>query len=91
MLLPNPLGIAGFRISYFDLRQLNYLFREIILDTQYMFEADNDFPFIIDCGSNIGVGILFFKILYPQARIIAFEPDPETLNSKKKHRAKSFV
>ncbi len=78
VLLPNPLGIAGFRISYFDLRQLNYLFREIILDTQYMFEADNDFPFIIDCGSNIGVGILFFKILYPQARIIAFEPDPET-------------
>jgi FkbM family methyltransferase len=35
-------------------------------------------PAIIDCGSNIGISILFFKKLFPQAKVIGFEPDPGT-------------
>lgn len=31
---------------------------------------------ILDCGSNIGMSILYFKHVYPKARIIGFEPDP---------------
>ena len=31
---------------------------------------------ILDCGSNIGMAILFFKALYPDAEITAFEPAP---------------
>jgi FkbM family methyltransferase len=31
---------------------------------------------ILDCGSNIGMAILFFKSLYPDAEIVAFEPAP---------------
>ena len=42
----------------------------------YHFETDNPRPVIIDGGSNIGVSILYFKRLYPTARIIGFEPDP---------------
>jgi len=42
----------------------------------YRFETDNSRPLIIDGGSNIGVSILYFKRLYPDARIIGFEPDP---------------
>ena len=42
----------------------------------YHFETDNPRPVIIDGGSNIGVSILYFKRLYPNARIIGFEPDP---------------
>jgi FkbM family methyltransferase len=33
---------------------------------------------ILDCGANIGMATLFFKWLYPNARIDAFEPDPKT-------------
>jgi FkbM family methyltransferase len=33
-----------------------------------------------NCGSNIGVSILFFKMLYPKARITGFEPDPFTFD-----------
>jgi FkbM family methyltransferase len=43
-----------------------------------MFQCNTDRPIIVDCGSNIGMSILFFKRLYPKARIIGFEPDPYT-------------
>jgi FkbM family methyltransferase len=42
----------------------------------YDFETDNPAPAILDCGSNIGLSILRFKELYPQARVTGFEPDP---------------
>ena len=32
-------------------------------------------PFIVDCGSNIGLSVIYFKNLCPHSRIIAFEPD----------------
>ena len=44
----------------------------------YSFESQNKTPLILDLGANIGVGILFFKKIWPEARIIAFEPDPRT-------------
>jgi FkbM family methyltransferase len=42
----------------------------------YHFEAARPSPLIIDGGSNMGVSILYFKHVYPDARIIGFEPDP---------------
>lgn len=33
---------------------------------------------IIDCGSNIGMSVLYFKWLYPGSKVIAFEPDLST-------------
>ncbi|MCM2313764.1 MAG: FkbM family methyltransferase [Thermoanaerobaculia bacterium] len=40
------------------------------------FLPDNDRPTILDCGANIGLGTLNYKRQFPNARIIAFEPDP---------------
>lgn len=42
----------------------------------YHFSARRPDPVIIDGGSNMGMSILCFKQMYPQARIIGFEPDP---------------
>jgi FkbM family methyltransferase len=76
--LPNPVPIAGFAVSYFHEEQLRYLFKEIFLEGTYLFHSDTDRPLVLDCGSNIGMSILFFKKLYPKARITGFEPDPAT-------------
>lgn len=53
----------------------NILFDEIFVEEIYKFSSDKKNPFIIDCGSNIGLSILYFKILYPGSKILAFEPD----------------
>jgi len=43
------------------------------------FIAENDSPHILDCGANIGFSSLSYKRKYPNAKIIAFEPDPTFL------------
>lgn len=35
-------------------------------------------PFIIDAGAHIGMSMLYFKWCFPKARIVCFEPSPET-------------
>lgn len=34
-------------------------------------------PLIIDCGANIGTSVLYYHAIYPQAHIIAIEPEQE--------------
>ena len=70
--------ILGFRFSFFHYETFIFLFDRIFIDLEYYFEADKKDPFIIDCGSNIGMSILFFKKIYPEATIIGFEPDQKT-------------
>jgi FkbM family methyltransferase len=48
---------------------------ELFLDETYRFNSDKKSPLIIDCGANIGLSIIYFKRLYPESRIIAFEAD----------------
>lgn len=56
---------------------MSFLFQhqEIFAEEFYYFKTDHEEPVIIDCGSNIGMSILYFKKLYPQARITAFEAE----------------
>lgn len=51
--------------------------REIFEEEIYKFTSKRPDPLIIDCGSNIGLSIIYFNSLYPQSKIIGFEPDPE--------------
>jgi FkbM family methyltransferase len=54
-------------------------FEEMFVEQQYTFEAGTQAPRILDCGSNVGFSILFFKLLYPGARITGFEPAPDAI------------
>jgi FkbM family methyltransferase len=51
-------------------------YKLIFNDLIYHFETPSPNPLVLDCGSNIGLSILYFKHIYPRARIIGFEPDP---------------
>jgi len=51
------------------------LYKDLFLRQIYHFTVRRPKPLVLDCGSNIGMSILYFKHLCPTARIIGFEPD----------------
>lgn len=57
-----------------------FSYKELLLDEIYKFKSDKVNPKILDIGANIGLSILFFKELYPEAEIVAFEADPKIYN-----------
>ena len=54
-------------------------FKEIFTDGSYLFKTDSAQPLIYDCGANIGTSVLYFKRMFPKARVKAFEADPKIL------------
>jgi FkbM family methyltransferase len=70
--------VMGASMRFTAYHTLEYLFREIFVEPSYAFRAGTKTPRIIDCGSNIGMSVLFFKTLYPDAEILAFEPGRTT-------------
>ena len=69
--------IGRFTVSAFDYDAIAFLFGEIFFRGEYFFQARNSSPVILDCGANIGMATLFFKSLYPECIVYAFEPDIE--------------
>lgn len=68
--------IFHFKVSAFGYSDLQYLFVEIFLNNDYFFDTNNSSPKIIDCGANIGMAIFYFKKIWPDCSIIAFEANP---------------
>lgn len=52
-------------------------YQEIFVDQLYRFRAATPAPRIVDCGANCGLSLLYFKTLYPRARMVAVEADPD--------------
>lgn len=52
--------------------------QEVIIDGEYGAVERNDATTIVDLGANIGISVLWFRAIHPNARIIAVEPDPKT-------------
>lgn len=74
--LPTETLLFGQKIKILDGPSFVSLKNEIIDNEIYKFHTENKEPFIIDAGANIGVSVIFFKNLYPNSKIVAFEPDP---------------
>jgi len=51
--------------------------KELFIEETYKFNTTKSNPRIIDCGANIGLSLIYFKRLYPNAVITAFEPDKD--------------
>lgn len=52
-------------------------FRRDMADRYRAILAQGKTPLIIDCGANIGCSPLWFRCQYPEARIVAIEPEAE--------------
>jgi len=74
---PTCITLSGKEIKLVDSLSFLWTYVEIFENEIYKFKASSSSPTIIDCGANIGLSILYFKQLYPNSRIIAFEPDLE--------------
>lgn len=58
--------------------------REIFADELYLQNLPAN-SYIIDCGANIGLSVIYLKKLCPAAVIVAFEPDPQNFKVLKKN------
>ncbi len=73
-------NIVGYKVKFNYFNTLKGLFREIFIAQSYWFITDTKEPVIIDCGSHFGQAVIFFKLIYPNAKIICFEPDNHTFS-----------
>lgn len=69
----------GYRVTFPSFMDFFCLFVEIFGIQEYKFISSKESPFIIDCGSNWGMSIIYFKYFYPHARIIAIEANKNTV------------
>ena len=75
--VPTTEKVLGYIIRSVDYPSFYSQYKDIFIRRIYHFDSDKPDPLIIDCGSYIGMSIIYFKHIYPQARIIGFEPDSE--------------
>lgn len=64
------------------------LFEEIILNSEYFIELSRPPRTIVDAGANIGLTSVFFANTFPQARIIAIEPERSNFEMLKRNAAR---
>lgn len=65
-------------LKIFDFQTTISLIESIFIENEYYFKTNKTRPVIIDLGSNIGLSIIYFKLIYPKSIIQAFEPDSAT-------------
>lgn len=87
---PKKIKLDGINIEFPDWMTLRVTFQEIFINHSYDIALNNPHPFIVDCGSNMGMSIAFFKKRYPGARIIGFEPGPDTFRCLANNVSRNF-
>ncbi len=72
----NSTKIGKYTITYNNLKEFHILKSEIFGNNCYDIELDTDRPYIINVGAYIGISTIYFKNMYPNSKILAFEPNP---------------
>ncbi len=62
-------------MEYLDAANLRTQFEQIFLRRQYAFTTTVEDPVIVDCGGNIGLSALWFKLHHPGCRLTVYEAD----------------
>jgi FkbM family methyltransferase len=74
---PGSTSLLGPPTRFIDSASFLSAYSHIFDDEIYDFDAERSAPVILDGGANVGLAILYWKRQYPDARITAFEPDPD--------------
>ena len=69
------------KLKIIDNASYQFIKREIFDLEIYTFLSKKNSPYIIDCGANIGLSIIYFKKIFPDAEIIGFEPDGKVFDA----------
>lgn len=74
----------GHKFSFQSRDEFLHSVKEIFIEEIYKQQLKAK-PYIIDCGANIGLSVIYLKRLFPDAKIIAFEPDEINFNLLEKN------
>lgn len=77
--------VGKYEIWYENSDEFYELKKEIFSENCYYIELDDEAPVIVDAGAHIGMTVIYFKMLFPKSRIIAFEPIPDNFEILKKN------
>lgn len=70
-----------YKINYTDSLSVYWELKDIFESEIYNFSTNNTEPVILDAGGCVGVATLYFKKLYPDAKITVFEPDTDLFST----------
>lgn len=73
---PGVITMLDYELRYSDLLSFCPQWHDIFVKRTLDFRCASGAPRILDCGANVGLASLYFKRIYPQARITAYEADP---------------
>lgn len=77
--------IGKYTVNFFNEQEFHSLKREIFTNDSYYFESETEEPVIIDVGAYVGLSVLYFKQLFPNCRVLAFEPNPVAVEKLKEN------
>ena len=83
----NPLKLKGFKhpIYFRGIVSDVFMFEQIFVDNQYNIEINFQPKAIIDLGANVGFASVYFANRFPDAKIIALEPDSSNYSTALKN------
>jgi FkbM family methyltransferase len=73
---PGATSLCGSELRFVDAATFLSAYSAIFGQDIFRFQADQPFPYFIDCGANIGLSVLYLKQRHPNSTVVAFEPDP---------------
>ena len=81
----NVMHFKGADMQFQDAERFWLIIEEILIYEEYYYETNKLSPLIVDCGANVGLAIFYFINKHPNARIIAFEPEPKAFSILEKN------
>ena len=78
-------NLLGKPVEMVDALSFLCTYIDIFQSEVYRFACSDDSPLILDCGANIGLSVIYFKKLFPDSRVIAFEPAPSLFSALRRN------